>query len=86
MLVVEAFQSLHIVPWSYRTRWKNCMHLCHQMQYRVSHIYQEGNNCADKLASFSLSNRSYPWWDLIPYFIRVDFFRNRLGLSKYRFH
>jgi len=44
------------------------------------HIFREGNSCADKLASFGTSAQGLVWWDLIPSFIREDFFHNRYGL------
>lgn len=51
LLVLSAFHSFGIVPWRLRNRWRNCIHLTKRMSFVFSHIYREGNNCTDKLAS-----------------------------------
>lgn len=48
-LVVKAFTSKDLVPGKLQNRWLNCMQLVEQMNFRVSHIFHEGNICADKL-------------------------------------
>lgn len=55
------------------------------MTFKVSHVYREGNHYVDKLAAFGVSSKSFNWLDLIPNFIRPDFFHNRFGLPNYRF-
>lgn len=55
------------------------------MNFYVSHIFREGNTCANKLASFGLTAPGFLWWDTIPPFIREDLFGNRFGLPSYRF-
>lgn len=84
-LVIQAFSLPDLVPWRLRTQWKNCLLTSSSMNLKVTHIYREGNHCADKLASFGVASRRFSWWDLIPDFINVDFFRNRFGLPNYRF-
>lgn len=83
--VVTAFSSPGLVPWKLRTRWHNCIHLTRSRGFRISHIYREGNQAADKLANFGVSSKCFSWWDLIPPFITVEFFRNRFNLPNYRF-
>lgn len=83
-LVVLAFSKLSRVSWKLRTCWSNCIHLTCSMQFYILHIFREGNHCADKLASFGASSQADMWWDLIPPFINVDFFRNRFNLPSYR--
>lgn len=77
-LVIQSIASPDLVPWRLRTTWRNCLQAHPQTLLTVSHIYREGNNCADRLAAFGLANRNYTWWDSIPSSIRPDFFRNRL--------
>lgn len=84
-LVVQAFSSPSIVPWHLRTRWKNCLEMISKMQFRVSHVFREGNTCADKLADFGVKNQGYFWWDLPPIFITEELLRNKLGLPNFRF-
>lgn len=55
------------------------------MHFVVSHIFREDNIFADKLANFGLSIIDVLWWDLVPSFIREDFFRNRMGFPNFRF-
>lgn len=46
-LVVAAFKSNSIVPWSLRNRWNNCVALTKSMNFHVSHVYRKGNSCTD---------------------------------------
>lgn len=55
------------------------------MTFRYSHIYCEGKNCADKLASHGTYIQGFSWWDLIPTFIRENFFCNRYDLPSFSF-
>ena len=54
-LVILAFKFISIVPWGLRNRWENCLKLTHNMRLCATHIYREGNTCADNLANFGLS-------------------------------
>ncbi|MCI23312.1 heat-shock protein, partial [Trifolium medium] len=58
------FDEPDIVPWNLRNRWGNCLmlglNICH------SHIYREGNSCADRLANHGHSLDSFMWWDTAP--------------------
>lgn len=84
-LVVAAFKNPDIVPWRLRNRWQNCLTLTNGMHFQVSHIYREGNSCADKLARHGVYIQGSIWWDSVPAFVREDFFQNRFGLPFYRF-
>ena len=44
---VMAFGNDSIVPWSLSNRWFNCKKLLLHMNFLVSHIYREGNQCAN---------------------------------------
>jgi ribonuclease HI len=85
MLVVSAFSSAKVVPWSLRNRWDNCLILIPAMNFFVSHIYRKGNHCADKLANLGLSLPDFTWWNHIPPHMNSDFGRNRLGMPYFRF-
>ena len=85
MLVTLAFKSKTIVPWQLRNRWENCIHLTSTMSFFVTHIYREGNHCADQLANIGLSLNTSFWWDHIPHQIREAYTRNRIGLPYFRF-
>ncbi|MCI42534.1 ribonuclease H protein, partial [Trifolium medium] len=68
-----------------KIRWKNCLVKASQMNFLISHIYREGNHCADKLASLGLAVNEYTWWSSPPICIREELTKNRLGLPSYRF-
>jgi len=55
------------------------------MNFHVSHIYREGNKCADTLANLGLTFASYWWFSQLPPNIRVDLESNKLGLPNFRF-
>jgi len=86
-LVLQAFKSNMIIPWSLRNRWYNYLVITHNMRFFASHIYREGNVCADGLANFglTLSNFDLFWFNNIPDFIKGEYIKNRLGISNYRF-
>jgi len=85
MLVTLAFKPKSIVPWSLRNRWENCIHLTTSMSFFVTHVYREGNHCADQLANIGLSLNTFFWWNHIPHQITEAFARNKLGLPYFRF-
>lgn len=76
--LVSAFDYLKVVHLKIRNHWCNCIFITKSMQLRISHIYREGNCCADMLASYGGSRMGIIWWDLIPNFIRDDFSHKRL--------
>ncbi|KAF1892170.1 hypothetical protein Lal_00036528, partial [Lupinus albus] len=83
-LVVNIFNGKGSVPWKLENIWRSCLLWLSSMCFKVSHIYREGNVCADKLASFGVSSKVYTWWDVTPRFIFEEFNTNRLGLPNYR--
>ncbi|WJX52536.1 hypothetical protein P8452_38639 [Trifolium repens] len=85
MLVVQAFSFAKIVPWALRNRWDNCLLKISNMNFYVSHIYREGNHCADKMANLGLSLPVFSWWNQVPSVLLDDFGKNRFGMPYYRF-
>lgn len=84
-LVLCAFKNSDIVPWKLRNRWNNCLLLTKQMRFQISHIFREGNHCADRLTSHGTTISGFQWWDNAPAFIHNVFFKNRIDLLGYRF-
>jgi len=84
-LVVKAFKKHALIPWKLRNRWDNCMLKTRDMNFIVTHVYREGNFCADALANAGLSMTSLTVWNDIPICIRSHYGQNRLGLPCYRF-
>ncbi|PNX78082.1 ribonuclease H, partial [Trifolium pratense] len=67
---ISAFDNINIVPWDLRNRWSNCLHL--HLTMRWSHIYGEGNACADKFATLGHMHTQMRWWGL-PSVVRDNF-------------
>jgi len=55
------------------------------MNFVVSHIYREGNHCADRLANFGLSIQGISFWYYVLVIISNSFVNNKLGLPSFRF-
>jgi len=62
MLVVQAFRNQGIVPWQLRNRWCNCLRITSNMNFLVSHVFREGNACADALANIGLSLNTFVYY------------------------
>ncbi|XP_045806456.1 uncharacterized protein LOC123899387 [Trifolium pratense] len=84
-LVVLAFKSASLVPWKIRNRWNNCMYNITNMNFMISHIYREGNNCADALAKIGLTLVHLSFWNELPQAILESYSSDRLGRPKFRF-
>lgn len=81
--VVHAFKNVSIIPIRLRNRWHNCLQ--HGLTVICSHVYREGNCCADKLATLGHEVTDTIWYTTLPSPLAVDFTRDRNGLPSYRF-
>lgn len=54
-LVALALTDHSLVSWWLRNCWRNCLFLCKDITLFCSHIYKEGNSCADRLANHGAS-------------------------------
>ncbi|GAU15839.1 hypothetical protein TSUD_236550, partial [Trifolium subterraneum] len=72
-LVVLAFSKPSMVPWRIRNRWMNALLLTKSMRFMATHIYREGNHCADKLANIGLTVQTFTWWDDVHRALSMDF-------------
>ena len=77
------FSNSTLVPILLRNRWHNARNL--GIQTVSSHIFREGNCCADKLANLGHSISGELWLDKLPEEVKLDFYRDRCGLPNYRF-
>jgi ribonuclease HI len=84
-LVVQAFKSSSLVPWRLRNRWFNSSILIRGMNLVVSHIYREGNSCADGLANLGHNLHEMTIWFSLSQTIRESFILNWQGRPNYRF-
>jgi len=56
-LVCAAFTARTNVLWMLRNRWNTCLNYCGKIRFRVTHIFREGNVCANKLANLRFIHR-----------------------------
>ena len=77
------FWNPSLVPLLLRNRWHNACIL--GIQIISSHIFREGNCCADRLANMGHVILSSIWLDTLLMELHLDFFRDRVGLPNYRF-
>ncbi|XP_019465400.1 PREDICTED: uncharacterized protein LOC109363602 [Lupinus angustifolius] len=84
-LVGDIFKGGAMIPWKLLCNCAHCRHLIRLMNFRISHIFREGNICVVKLASFGVVSREYSSWNSIPEFLMAHFHRNKISLPKFRF-
>ena len=77
------FSNSTLVPCLLRKRWHNTRGL--GIQVISSHIFREGNSCADTLADRGHVIQGSVWFDTLPAGLHMDFYRDRTGLPNYRF-
>ena len=77
------FSNSSLALWLLRNRWHNARGL--GVQVTSSHIFCEGNGCADKLADMDHAIQGSVWFDALPAELHMDFYRDRIGLPNYRF-
>ncbi|XP_019432113.1 PREDICTED: uncharacterized protein LOC109339159 [Lupinus angustifolius] len=58
ILVLQIFKGNSKPPWKLLNDWHRCKKFLDSMNYKITHIYREGNICADKLASFGAKSRT----------------------------
>lgn len=83
-LVVMAFKNDSMIPCNIRNRWKNCVRMLYQMNFLITHIYREGNRCADLVASKGLEVQGVKIWLDLPEFLSSFVIHDRLGMPNFR--
>ncbi|CAJ2636606.1 unnamed protein product [Trifolium pratense] len=83
-LVVMTFNSSVLVPWELSNRWRNCLRITRSMNFVVSHVYREGNQCADGLTNIGLTIDRFTIWNELPQQISGFFVDNSLGKPSFR--
>jgi len=77
------FKNVSLVPILLRNRWHNARSL--NIQVISSHIYREGNRCADSLANLGHFVVGEVWLSPLPSEFQQDFFAYRCGLPRFRY-
>jgi hypothetical protein len=80
---VQAFYKCSLIPICLRNRWHNCTH--RGLMIICSHIFREGNCCADGLATMGQDITDTAWFNILPSSLLANFARDRHGLPNYRF-
>jgi len=78
---IHAFKNHSAIPMRFRNRWHNCLQL--GLFVICSHIYREGNCCADALASLGHELPDTTWFHIMPVSLSIDFNKDRNGLPNY---
>ncbi|XP_058770393.1 uncharacterized protein LOC131644024 [Vicia villosa] len=78
-LVVLAFSKPFIVPWAIRNRWENVLHHSRNINFLVTHIFREGNHCADRLANLGLHVNDFTWWEVVHRDILAELAKNSIA-------
>ncbi|CAL0327859.1 unnamed protein product [Lupinus luteus] len=84
--VLQIFTNNLQLPWRLRNIWYQCNETLRILNFRISHIFREGNYCADQLANYRVASKIDSWWNTIPSFLSNSFARNKLLLPSYRFN
>lgn len=84
-LVVRACTSQDLDTWWHKSQWFNCCLATHSMSFNISHVFREGNQCADRLANFGVTSHGSTWCDTIPDFVRELFSRDISRSPNFRF-
>ena len=66
-----------------QNRWKNARSL--GIPVISSHIFREGNCCADQLASLGNSTQDEVWFSILAPKLREDFYLDLCGMPRFRF-
>ena len=84
-----------ILPWfvlrlllvlMFRNQRNTCLNYCGKIRFRVTHIFREGNVCADKLVNLGFIHReSFHWYSRFSSSLFLEFFMNRYSLPMCRF-
>jgi len=80
---VKAFKNHSLIPIRLRNLWHNCMQF--GLFVICSHIYREGNCCADTMAAFEHGLTVASWYHTLLASLAVDFARDIHGLPNFRF-
>jgi len=80
---VNAFKNHSLIPIRLRNRWNNCIQV--GLFAICSHIYREGNCCADIMAESGHGLNVTSWYHTMPASLAVDFAKDRHGLPNFRF-
>ncbi|CAL0313414.1 unnamed protein product [Lupinus luteus] len=84
-ITVDLFNGNGLVPWKLINDWRRCSRLLNTINCKITHIFREGNQCADRLANYAIKSKLLSTWDYAPSFILKPLNRNRLGILSYRF-
>jgi hypothetical protein len=82
LTALRAFENIDLVPWDLCNCWSNCLSLGLHLQW--SHIYREGNACADKFATLGHAYTNLWWWSSLPPNLHDVFLSDKLGDPEYR--
>ena len=85
ILVCVAFTIKINVLWMLRNWWNTCLNYCGKISFMITHIFREGNVCANKLVILRFIHReSFHWYNTLSSRF-LEFSMNRYSLLMYHF-
>lgn len=72
------------VPWKLRVRWRKCLEIVRVAEFKISHIFREGNRVADKMAAIGLGLSGFKWWVNVPNEAFSAYRRNINNVTEFR--
>lgn len=72
------------VPWVIKGRWRRCLKELFCRNFKISHIYREGNGVADVMANMGLTLSDFTWWYGVPNEAQKHYVRNINDVIEYR--
>ena len=86
MYVVHLFnRGTGQISWRFHNRWLSAYKKARTKNFIVTHIFREGNNVADRLASQASNSQDHQWWMHIPEHLASIAYRDHIDLPYYRF-
>ena len=84
MYVVNLYTNgTNKIPWRLHNCWSKVVINAKRVNMAVAHIFREGNNIADRLASQASYSQQHRWWMGIPYHLATVAYRDHLDLPFY---
>ncbi|KEH33166.1 hypothetical protein MTR_3g026170 [Medicago truncatula] len=83
VFTAEIHGSILALEYAAHNWWKNLW--LESVQVISSHIFREGNCCADKLANMGHSIQGTVWLSVSPPELHADFYKDHCDVPRYRF-
>ncbi|XP_058734324.1 uncharacterized protein LOC131606055 [Vicia villosa] len=84
IIVARLVHNVNLVPWSIINSWNNCHFNFRHHGFLLTHIYKEGNCCADAITNLGYNYRNFTWYNYVVKEAREELLLNKFGFPKLR--